>query len=92
MLQSAPVTYNHTAPALIRPLVDVLRRLHGRGLAHGSLVPGNVMVQPSLNTAFLVDFGLSPLLGGVSTPADLAAADGAGFERLAAALSAQKPP
>jgi len=78
----------HTAAALIRPLVDVLRRVHDRGLAHGSLGPGNVMVQPSLNAAFLVDFGLSPLLRGMSTLADLAADDGAGFERLEAALSA----
>jgi serine/threonine protein kinase len=80
------------ATALIRPLVDVLRRMHARGLAHGSLVPGNVMVQPGLNTAFIVDFGLSPLLLGMPTPANLADDDEARLESLAAVLSASQAP
>jgi hypothetical protein len=44
---------------------------HARGLVHGSIVPGNVMVTPDRTEAYLLDFGLRGLL---SRPADAAPA------------------
>jgi hypothetical protein len=73
------------ALALVESLAVSLDRCHQFGLAHGSLVPGNVMVQPDGRAVFLVDFGLSPLFG--RTPAaDAAAADRAGLAVLAGVL------
>lgn len=43
-------------------VADVLRQAHGQELAHGSVVPGNVLVRPDLSAVFVVDFGLSALL------------------------------
>ena len=54
---------------------DVLRRMHARGLAHGSIVTGNVIVRPDLTAAFLLDFGLSALLRPRSSPAATASED-----------------
>jgi serine/threonine protein kinase len=77
------------APAAAMGLLDsvtsALRRCHGVDLAHGSLVPGNVMAPPDGTSAFLVDFGLGPLLRGTS-PGSAAAADAAGLAALATAV------
>jgi serine/threonine protein kinase len=50
------------AAVLVEAMADVMARAHGRGLAHGSLVSGNVLVGPDLASALLLDFGLSALL------------------------------
>jgi hypothetical protein len=51
------------ALVLLESLVPVLDRCHRRGLAHGSIVPGNVLVEPDARALLLVDFGLSRLAG-----------------------------
>ena len=60
---------------------EVLTRLHAQGLAHGSIVPGNVMVQSG--AWFLVDFGLSALLGSAPDVSQLIARDLEGLSGLA---------
>lgn len=47
------------ALALVRPLRDALRAAHAEGLAHGSLVSGNVILQPRTGAAYLLDFGMA---------------------------------
>ena len=74
--------------ALIRELRDVLLRAHACGLAHGSIVPGNVLVEPDLRAAFLVDFGLAPLLQPAAPVTTLVVGD----LRALAALSVTFPP
>ena len=68
---------------------DLLHRMHARGLAHGSIVQGNVIVRPDRTAAFLLDFGLSALLRPRSSPAAMASEDDealdALMERLASA-------
>jgi hypothetical protein len=49
------------ALACLTSLVALTRRAHARGLAHGSIVAGNVIVQPRSWTAWLLDFGFAPL-------------------------------
>jgi tRNA A-37 threonylcarbamoyl transferase component Bud32 len=44
---------------LIHPLRDTLRAAHAEGLTHGSLVSGNVVVQPRTGAAHLLDFGMA---------------------------------
>jgi tRNA A-37 threonylcarbamoyl transferase component Bud32 len=62
-------------------LGDTLRRLHGIGLAHGSIVPGNVMVHS--DAWFLVDFGVSALLGSAPDVSELVARDLEGLSAIA---------
>jgi serine/threonine protein kinase len=70
---------------LLEMLARTLDRCHRAGLAHGSLVPANVLIHPDCSAAFLVDFGLARLFG--STPhAEAAACDRAGIAAIAAAL------
>jgi hypothetical protein len=63
------------ARALLGPLRDVMARLRERGLAHGSMVPGNVLVRPDLSAVFLLDFGLSALLTAPAAPIETADRD-----------------
>ena len=74
------------ATALLAPVADVIRRAHARGLAHGSLVSGNVIVRPDLTAAFLIDFGLSALLRLPSSPAAAASEDRAALNTLLEAV------
>ena len=76
------------AIVLLASLGSTLRRCHAKELAHGSLVPGNVMVAPDGTAAFLVDFGLGPLLDGKSHGD--AAADSAALAALAEAVRAMR--
>jgi serine/threonine protein kinase len=78
------------AMVLLDSLASTLRRCHALELAHGSLVPGNVMVSPDGAAAFLVDFGLAPLLN--STWEGSAASDAAGLAELARAARPTAPP
>jgi hypothetical protein len=74
------------AMVLLDSLASTLGRCHTADLAHGSVVPGNVMASPDGAAAFLVDFGLGPLLQ--RTSKDSAAADVAGVAALASAVRA----
>lgn len=53
------------AVAMVRPLIEVVRTAHRRGLVHGSVVAGNVIAHPVTGVAHLLDFGL----GAVASPA-----------------------
>jgi len=69
------------AIARLHPLAATIKRAHARGLAHGSLVPGNIIVDAESGQARLVDFGLTPLMNTNRDVVTLAADD---LSRLAA--------
>ena len=70
------------ARALLRPLVSLVHRAHACGLAHGAIVPGNVIVEIESGRARLLDFGITPLLTSRQDHPTLAAADLDGFATL----------
>jgi hypothetical protein len=76
------------AVALLTPLGALTRSAHARGLVHGSIVAGNVIVDVESGRARLLDFGLTPLMASTENYPALAAADLAGFEALARTLRA----
>jgi hypothetical protein len=80
----------HVALALLDSLGQTLDPWHRAGLAHGSLVAGNVLVDPDGSAAFLVDFGLAALFGQTSG-AEAAAMDRAGLNALASVLRTSRP-
>jgi serine/threonine protein kinase len=51
------------AIALLKPITALIAQAHTRGLVHGSIVAGNVIVDAESGRARLLDFGLTPLLG-----------------------------
>jgi tRNA A-37 threonylcarbamoyl transferase component Bud32 len=61
--------------ALLRPLLEVIRASHARGLAHGSMVAGNVIVQARSASAHLLDFGLAAVVASMTDQAALISAD-----------------
>ena len=72
------------AIARLGPLIAGTVIAHGRGLVHGSIVPGNVIVGQDSAPAWLLDFGHATLM---SPSADQAASgDLAGFEALTGTL------
>jgi serine/threonine protein kinase len=74
------------ALARLEALEAMIRRAHGTGLFHGSIVPGNILVQPDTGATYLLDFGLAPLVRARDdTPAP--AADLAGFAAIARMLT-----
>jgi serine/threonine protein kinase len=74
------------AIALLAPLVAFAGKAHARGLVHGSIVAGNVIIDVESGRARLLDFGLTPLLASAEDRPALASADLAGFEALARTL------
>jgi tRNA A-37 threonylcarbamoyl transferase component Bud32 len=74
------------ALASLSEITDVMLAAHGRGLVHGSVVAGNVLVRRGSTSLFLVDFGLAPLLAGLEDHASTAADDLAGLDVLNRAL------
>ena len=75
------------ALTLCHSLDLTLTRCHAAGLAHGTILPGNVLVQPDGRAGFLVDYGLAGLFRDVPF-AEAAAADRAGLAALARTLPA----
>ena len=69
------------AIARLRHLAATIREGHARGLAHGSLVPGNIILDAQSGRVRLVDFGLTPLM---NTNQDTLALAGDDLARLAA--------
>jgi serine/threonine protein kinase len=65
----------------LRVLLEKIRAAHGRGLAHGSIVPGNVFGRPD-GSVFLLDFGLLPAITAGEPPIPWARSDLAGFAAL----------
>ena len=70
----------------LRQLQEILDTAHQRGLAHGSVVQGNVFSARPDGAPYLLDFGLAVLLSGPSAPSDWAAADRDGLARIQAQL------
>jgi len=74
------------ACARLTLLVELMHRAHARGLVHGSIVPGNVIIPPDSAAACLLDFGLAPLFATPGREAAFASGDLAGFDALARTL------
>ena len=70
----------------LRQLQETLDAAHQRGVAHGSVVPGNVFSARPGGAPYLLDFGFAVLLSGPSAPSDWAAADREGLARIQAQL------
>ena len=70
------------AIARLTPLIALTHSAHALGLVHGSIVPGNVIVQRDSASAYLLDFGLAPLFGVPVNEVAFASADLAGFAAL----------
>ena len=77
---------SHEAIARLAPLIALAGRAHKRGLAHGSIVAGNVIIDPDSGRARLLDFGLTPLMSAKEERVALASADLAGFAALTQTL------
>ena len=69
------------ARAALRVLVEKIGAAHRRGLAHGSIVPGNVFWRPD-GSVFLLDFGLAPAIRTDDPPMPWPQSDVAGFASL----------
>lgn len=74
-----------SAWTLIRPVIEVLLAAHEEGLAHGALVPGNVLLELESGSTHVLDFGLTGLLDPRSDPAALRLADRNGLAALSRA-------
>jgi len=70
----------------LRQLEEILDAAHQRGVAHGSVVPGNVFSSRPDRAPYLLDFGFAVLLSGPIAPSDWAAADRQGLARIQAQL------
>ena len=69
------------ALSLLTRLEPIVLAAHDRHLAHGSIVPGNILCDGRL-TGALLDFGLSAVIGSTASLVERAAADRAGLEAL----------
>jgi serine/threonine protein kinase len=69
----------------LRVLLEKTAAAHRRGLAHGSIVPGNVFWRPDGST-FLLDFGLAPAITADEPPIPWPRLDLAGFASLERSL------
>ena len=70
------------ARSALRHVRELLDEAHERGLAHGSVVPGNVLNGRPGEPPFLLDFGLASLLQGPRVPSRWAAADREGLAQI----------
>jgi serine/threonine protein kinase len=69
------------------PLIALVKQGHVRNLTHGSIVPGNVIIDARSGRARLLDFGLTPLLVPQLESQTFAANDLDGFAALTQALN-----
>ena len=74
------------AVARLTRLIALIVSAHARGLVHGSIGPGNVIVGPDSARARLLDFGHATLMTPSEDDAALAVGDLAGFAALARTL------
>lgn len=80
------------AVAMLRPLVEAVRSAHARGLAHGSMVAGNVIAHPGTGVAHMLDFGLAVLASPSTAHAASASGDRAGLAALIRTVRACRHP
>ena len=73
------------ARGALRVLLEKTCAAHGRGLSHGSIVPGNVFWRPD-GSVFLRDFGLAPAITTGEPPIPWPRSDLAGFASLERSL------
>ena len=64
LLDNGPLPLDETT-RIATAVADALAHAHGRGVVHGDIKPGNVLVTPDARIK-LVDFGLARILGDVS--------------------------
>ena len=83
---------SHEAIARLAPLIALAGRAHARGLAHGSIVAGNVIIDIDSGRARLLDFGLTPLMSAAEDRAALASGDLDGFTALTHTLRTVRIP
>ena len=57
LLRSCGPMREGSAKFLFRQVVLGIRHCHGRGVSHGDLKPGNVLVEVKTGRAILIDFG-----------------------------------
>jgi serine/threonine protein kinase len=77
---------SRAAIASLAPVLALVERAHAHGLAHGAVVPGNVLVDCDSGQARLLDFGLTPLLIAAHDGVALASSDRLGFAVLTKTL------
>ncbi|HUE85436.1 MAG TPA: serine/threonine-protein kinase [Vicinamibacterales bacterium] len=70
------------ALACLATLLALIRSAHQRGLVHGAIISGNIIVGPRYDRAYLLDFGHASLVRPEGDDLPEAAADVAGFDRL----------
>jgi serine/threonine protein kinase len=73
--------------AMLARLKETLKEGHARGLIHGSVVPGNVLVDSAGTCECLLDFGFRALLASSESLALSATHDETAFDVLEQALS-----
>jgi hypothetical protein len=76
------------AVACLRTLQGLIGRVHERGLVHGAIASGNVIVSAHGDFAYLLDFGQAALVAPEAAAPTGPDADLLGFERLIAAVEA----
>ena len=70
------------AVACLGTLLELTRKAHERGLVHGAIKSGNIIVCARTDRAYLLDFGHVALVGPEGHERPDASADVAGFDRL----------
>lgn len=72
--------------AVVRSIGSAIGSAHAAGLAHGSVVAGNVLVQPVRGASLLLDFGMAVALDPSADEASLMRADRLGLATLTRAI------
>jgi tRNA A-37 threonylcarbamoyl transferase component Bud32 len=70
------------AEKCLTSLLAATRSAHGRGLVHGSIVSGNIIVAARCHPAYLLDFGHAALVAAEGDDLPAPSDDYAGFARL----------
>jgi hypothetical protein len=79
------------AEACLERVREIVRTAHRRGLVHGSIRSGNIIVTARCDRAYLLDFGHAALLGNASDDRPAPSVDIAALDRLTAAVRARPP-
>lgn len=80
------------AVAALQPVIEAVRIAQARGLAHGSMVAGNVIAHPETGAAHLLDFGLAAVASPNTAHVVSAPGDRTGLAALVRAVRACRQP